>query len=104
MLEVYGKEFVAIGTYLISKGNKKGDYIIVTKTELEELLDKNQYDTARNKLKIWKALGWIDADKDRRYTRRIYIKEEHSYMTCVKMSNTIWELLRELCKQPQKPG
>ncbi len=104
MLDIYAKEFVAIGNHLIRNGKKKGDYIIIAKPELEELLNKNLYDTAKNKLKIWKALHWIDADKDRRYTKRVYVKEVQSYVACVKMSVHMMELLNELCKNQKGPG
>lgn len=101
MLDVYAKEFVAIGTHFMGKGKKKGDYIIVEKPDLEQLLDKNLYDTAKNKLKIWKSLHWIDADKDRRYTKRVYSSEKSGYVACVKMSVPMLELLSELTKKPQ---
>ena len=103
MLEIYAKEFVAIGMHLLGKGKRKGDYITIAKTELEELLNKNQYDTAKNKLKIWKALHWIDTDKDRRYTKRVYDSSLKRYVPSVKMSIDILELLNELCQTAKRP-
>lgn len=103
MLDVYAKEFVAIGNYFMGKGKRKGDYIVVEKNSLKELMNRNLYNTAKNKLKIWKALQWIDADKDRRYTKRVYSSEKKGYVPCVKMSIPVLELLSELSKQPEAP-
>lgn len=98
MLEIYAKEFVGIGVYLQKKEKPYKGYILVEKPQLEQLLDKNRFDTAGNKLRIWKALKWIDTDKDRRLTKRVYVREEKRYKPYVKMDVAVFELLRKLCK------
>jgi len=53
MLEVYAKEFVGISSYLSRQEPPRKGFILVEKARLVELLDKNKYDTAANKLRIW---------------------------------------------------
>lgn len=98
MLNVYAKEFIGIATYLLKKELPRKGYILVEKPLLEKLLNKNAFDTAHNKLKIWKALKWIDADKDRRVTKRVYVGEENKYKPYVKMDMAVLEVLKEVCK------
>lgn len=98
MLEIYAKEYVAIGKYLQKKERIHKGYILVEKKKLEGLLDKNRYDTAANKLHIWKALKWIDTDADGRLTKRIYVceGEQKTYKPFVKMNVAILEQLQVL--------
>lgn len=98
MLEIYAKEYVGIGKYLKQSGAIHKGFIICEKAQMEKLLDKNKYDTAANKLKIWKALGWIDADKDRRVTKRIYDGTTESYKPFVKMKMEVIDTLERLLK------
>ena len=96
MLNNYIKEFIAITEYLIRNGQKKTlKFVIVSKAEIEPLLDKNKYDTALNKLKLWKALNWIDAE-DERVTRRIHDKSSGKYIPCIKIYLKVYESLRGL--------
>ena len=96
MLEIYAKEFTAIGKYLQKKERVHKGYILVEKKKLEGLLNKNHYDTAANKLRIWKVLKWIDTDADGRLTKRIYDGQTGTYKPFVKMSVEIVEQLQML--------
>ena len=70
---VYTREFLLICDHLKqAKTTEKKGYLIVEKAIVEALMNQNAYDTAANKLKIWKALHWIDTDEDR-VTRRVHI-------------------------------
>lgn len=62
MVEVYAREFVAIGRYLRLHGERHGTLTAVDRKQLTGMLDRNLYDTAANKLKIWKSLKWIRTD------------------------------------------
>lgn len=62
MIETYVKEYIAIGRYLKQHGERRGGFILIEKAKLIRLLDKNLYDTAANKLQLWKALKWIKTD------------------------------------------
>ena len=54
--------------------------------------------TLPNNVKIWKALRWIDADKDRRVTKRVYDGKDEKYKPYVKMDLAVLEVLKKLCK------
>lgn len=96
MLTNYVKEFVAITEYLLKNGRRKTlEFLIIPKTDLEPLLDKNNYDTSANKLKLWKALNWIDAE-DERVTRRIFDKGSGSYIPSVKIYLKVYETLKRM--------
>lgn len=76
MLERYAREFTAIGKFLVDNGELHRGYIIIERRQLEEMLNKNRYDTALNKLHIWKNLKWIDTDKDGEHlTKRVRCKD-----------------------------
>lgn len=88
------KEYVAIAGYLLSDGRevRKGN-IIVTKDEVQSLMSKNNYLPAREKLKVWKSLGWIDTEENR-VTKRIHIKESGGYVPCVLIRVNVYETLK----------
>ena len=81
MLNLLIKEYLAVCEYLLevvtrnreSKDTlpmvRKGS-LLVEKEALIDLLNKNKYETATNKLKYWKDLAWIDAE-EKRLTKRI---------------------------------
>lgn len=76
LLERYAKEFTAIGKFLADNGEIRRGYIIIDRRQLEEMLNRNRYDTALNKLHIWKNLKWIDTDKDGEHlTKRVRCKD-----------------------------
>lgn len=96
MLSNYIKEFIAITDYLIKSGRKKTlKFLIIPKTDIEPLLDRNQFDTSSNKLKLWKALNWIDAE-DERVTRRVYDGGSGKYIPCVKIYLQVYETLKRM--------
>lgn len=99
MIGIYAKEFVGIGRYLERQGKVRKGYALIDKSNLEELLDKNHYDTSNNKLKIWKALKWIDTESDGRLTKRVYDGSEHRYRPYVKLNMAVLEQLEKLQKQ-----
>lgn len=96
MLNVYAKEFVAIGSFLRKRDGLRKGYILVDKKKLEDMLNKNRYDTAAHKLKVWKALKWIDTEADGRVTKRIY--DNGVYRPFVKMDAAVLEQLESLQK------
>lgn len=92
----YIKEFLAITEYLTKSDRAKiaKGFLIVEKPIIIEMLNKNKYDTANNKLKIWKALNWIDAE-DRRVTKRIYDGKTKTYKPCIKIYLKVFETMKE---------
>ncbi len=96
MLNILIKEFIAICDYLLKKNTRihKG-YILITKNAVSELLNKNNYETALNKLKLWKSLGWIDAE-DKRLTKRIYDSESGKYAPYVKINVERYKCMKSL--------
>lgn len=100
-LNYYISEFVAIADYLIkSKTHYKKTltFIVTPKKQIEELLDKNKFDTSKNKLKLWKSLNWIDAEEER-LTKRIYDKDNETYIPCIKIYIKVYETLKEYSKK-----
>lgn len=95
ILSAYIKEFVGIGNYLKTINCRKKECFVIPKEELLKLLDQNKYDTAQSKLKIWKALNWIDAGADRA-TKRIYNKATGTYIPSVKLYVSVYEMLKLL--------
>ncbi len=94
MLEIYAKEFCAIGAYIKRKRPPHKGYLLIEKKELEALLNRNRYDTASNKLRIWKKLKWIDTEADRRLTKRVY--DNGKYKPYVKLDAAVQEQMLEL--------
>lgn len=90
MLEILGKEFCGIINYLKEAENEeyKG-FLLADKETIIKLLAHNGYETIDNKLKFWKALKWIDTDKNR-YTKRV--KQE----TKIKLNLEIYEIINKL--------
>lgn len=90
MLEVLGKEFCGIINYLKEAENDeyKG-FLLADKEIIIKLLAHNGYETVDNKLKFWKALKWIDTDKNR-YTKRV--RQE----TKIKLNLEIYEVISKL--------
>ncbi|MCL1832427.1 MAG: hypothetical protein FWG45_05905 [Oscillospiraceae bacterium] len=63
-LEKYVREFCGIVKALKKDENGiiKGNFLFVSKDVLTALLNKHAYDTADNKLKMWRDVSWIIAD------------------------------------------
>lgn len=96
MLEIYAREFCGIGRYLKQNNELRKGYILVEKKDLEIMLNKNRYDTAANKLRVWKKLKWIDTEADRRLTKRVYDGASGKYKPYVKMDMAVLEQLDTL--------
>ena len=72
MVTVYIKEFIAICDYLEKcKVRQKHGCYIVDRTELENMLDRNKFAPAKEKLQSWKRLNWTKTDEER-LTKRFY--------------------------------
>lgn len=97
MFTVYLKEFLAIGSFLESNScpTAKG-YFKIKRCDLDALLNKNKYETAQNKLKVWKALHWITAE-DHRLTKKIY--EGSKYHRFVLIDIALYRQLKTLTSE-----
>ena len=106
VLHLLIKEYLAVCEYLmllearkqtpdtlpaLRKGN-----LLVDKGMLMELLDRNKYETASNKLKVWKELAWIDAEENR-LTRRVYWNKSYKALIVINVSR--YECIRELSRE-----
>lgn len=71
-LKVYITEYMAVVGHLAKKFvTEKGQHFLwVDKAELCRLLDRNAYEPAARKLKIWRDLRWIEAEPGR-LTKRV---------------------------------
>ena len=96
MIEIYVREFVAIGKFLRIHGKCKGNFILVDREELKEMMNRNRYDTADNKLKIWKALYWIATEDGRRVTKRVYNTDSKKYEPKIAMNLQVLDMLEQL--------
>lgn len=96
MFHLLVREFLAVCDYLVRKGTKvhKG-YLLIEKEAVCSLLDKNRYETAANKLKCWKEMGWIDTEENR-LTKRIYVGELKKYLPYVKINLQCYECMSRL--------
>jgi len=67
MLTDYVMEFLAVVAFLHGRDGAmlRDGHLFVKKEALLRLLDKNRYDTAMNKLTVWRGLQWIDCDRER---------------------------------------
>ncbi len=96
MLYRYIKEFIAICSYLEESNTpcRKG-FLIIKRDKLEALLNKNAYETANNKLKVWKTLHWISAE-DRRLTRRVYEADSKEQLPYIWIDTKVFRMLKQL--------
>lgn len=103
LIDNYIKEFVAVGEFLRRSSAETDEiwvgkrHIIVKRELLTDLLNKNKYDTANNKLKIWKALHWLDAE-EKRLTKRVYIPETQRYEARIKIDTGVLQELKKYAK------
>ncbi|MBO5094453.1 MAG: hypothetical protein J6C33_08870 [Lachnospiraceae bacterium] len=100
MLIIMIREFIAVCNYL-EKSNAKQikGYLIIERSELEKLLDKNKYLTALEKLKHWKAMNWIDAD-DKQTTKKVCIDGQRK--RCVKLCISVYKAMKELMERAKE--
>lgn len=111
MLNLLIKEYLAVCEYLLevvtrnreSKDTlpmeRKGS-LLVEKEALIDLLNKNKYETATNKLKYWKDLAWIDAE-EKRLTKRICINNQYRPLVVINIQR--YECIRNLNYEMKKP-
>lgn len=98
MIRVYAKEFSIICKFLLDSKEDvfmKDTRIIVKRELLESLLAKNNYEEVPYRLKIWRKLGWIEADP-KHLTKRIHIKERGGYQRMYVLKKDIYEVLCEI--------
>lgn len=95
----YMKEFVAIAEFLKNSDETKVSkgFLIVEKPIIVGMLDQNKYDMANSKLKLWKAMHWIDSE-DRRVTKRIYDGKTGSYKPFIKLDIKVYEVMKSHLK------
>mgnify|MGYP004507812153 CR=1 FL=1 len=94
MLSIIIKEFVAVCGYLEKmQDGQRTDFLIIDREKLEQLLDRNRYLPAQEKLKIWKTLHWIDTDQGH-LTRRILVNGK--YVRKVKICGEIYREIQRL--------
>jgi len=92
MIEIYVREFLEITKHLSrDKGKKKGDFLLVEKDLVAELLNRNLYQTADAKLRYWRMLGWTDTDQNR-VTRRAH-DENGKPILVIKINLKIYQTL-----------
>ena len=98
MIRVYATEYIKICEFLEKtegKAIKRKKRYIVSRKILEELLRKNNYETVQTKLRIWKSLGWLDAES-KHYTKKVYLGESKKYHRMYVLNADIYEVLREV--------
>ena len=70
-LNLYAKELVDVVNYLMKKGSfvfsRDRRYIYLNNEFIRDMLTKREYDTAENKLHMWRELKWLIADDERVY-------------------------------------
>lgn len=94
-LEVYITEYMAVVGHLVKKFvPEKGQHFLwVDKAELCRLLDRNAYEPAARKLKIWQQLRWIEAEPGR-LTKRVMRGGQRIRM--VKIDLMVYAALRKI--------
>lgn len=107
MIKTYVREFVAVSNFLKDKCPERNCFLMVDRDQLKNLLNRNLYDTADNKLKLWKSLHWISTEDGRRVTKRVYNsgsgKYEPKIAIDMQVADTLAKLLPrepEKCKKP----
>lgn len=94
MLQMMIREFIAICDYLEKSNAKKSKgYLIIERSALEQLLDKNKYLLSLEKLKYWRKMKWIDAD-DEHMTKKVCIDGKRK--RCMKICIPVYKTMKEL--------
>ena len=86
-------DFVLKSGKAIYTGREFRRYLLVPRQTLDQLMNKNQFDTIENKLEYWKQLKWIDTDGDR-YTKKVTVNGKRIRM--VKIDTAVYRALTEL--------
>lgn len=107
MIKTYVREFVAVSSFLKDKCPEKNRFLMVDRDQLKNLLNRNHYDTADNKLKLWKSLHWISTEDGRRVTKRVYNpvngKYEPKIAIDIQVADTLAGLLSGEPERGRKP-
>ena len=100
MIDIYSKEFLAIVKHLkkVEEVRKKGDFIIVDKCLLIEMLDKNAYETSDKKLRIWKGLQWIVTDENK-LTKRVWSSDMKKQIPMIQINLLVYETLNQISEK-----
>ncbi|WP_101698704.1 hypothetical protein [Clostridium minihomine] len=103
MINALLQEFLAVSKYLQSLAEKsheiafvKGDFLMVDKLFIINLLNRNLYETAEYKLMAWKGLNWIDTDEGR-LTKRVR-KEGHT-LAVIKIRLSVVRTVQKLSEK-----
>lgn len=98
MIRVYIREFIAICDYLERSSCKQtNQYFCVERAVLEELLDRNNYETQLSKLKLWKELRWIDAD-DKHLTKLMFDGKKGKNVRMFVLRKDVYQALKGLAE------
>lgn len=94
----YLKDFCKLCEYIENKKlgelSKKNNELYIKKSELMKLLEVNEYDTPNNKLKVWRALGFIHTSEKNRLTKKIRVGEETKRVIALNLD--AYEALKEI--------
>jgi hypothetical protein len=99
-INTYIKEFVGVTSHCLTEqlGRQiSRNRYAFDKSLLVGLLDQNKYEESAAKLRMWKALRWIESG-DGHTTRRVYIKEEKKYRRMIVIDLSMYETLMEFVK------
>lgn len=95
MIRVYIKEFLNICHYLKEHNcKKKKNCYQVEKSLLERLLKQNNFERPAEKLKIWKALHWLQTDEGH-LTKRAYDKNSRKYQRVYALDIAVYHALQQ---------
>lgn len=96
MIRVYSKEFLTICRYLEQhECRKKGNCYQVERELLENLLQQNNFERPKEKLKIWKALHWLQTDEGH-LTVRVYDRASGKYQRVYALDISVYCVLQQL--------
>lgn len=90
----YVLEFVAICNFLSKQEiRRKKGYMIVDRKVIEDMMNQNKYELAKDKLKVWKKLNWIATDEER-LTKRYRLNGK--YVAMIFIDEKVFQELRRL--------
>jgi hypothetical protein len=96
-------EYAAITAHLIENEmgyeTLGGRQLAVPREIIEELLDRNKYETAAAKLAAWKSLRWIVTD-EKQITRPVYFREEKASRRMVVIDVDVYNTMKNLSSKP----
>lgn len=99
MIEIYAREYIAIVRHFQAGDTgiytNKRQKMALQKDSVIQLLNKNPYEEAVEKLQIWKVLGWIDTEEGH-LTKKVYIKEAGQYRRQLVVNLGVFDALNQL--------